>query len=218
MTKKTKYNIRILPVFIFMAVLSLSVKINNIFDVLANQETPKTSKISIASNYAYAEEKNNQETARLNKILDQSASVNTSRLPENSGNFSSSEIAILQELAERREALDLRSQEIDKRAIQLKVAEDEIDKKLKQLQEYESKLKKLINRYNEKEKEQLDSLVKAYASMKPKDAARIFNTFEVDILVEILKEMKPSASSAILAQMDALKAKEVTTVLMGNNF
>ena len=36
----------------------------------------------------------------------------------------------------RREALDLRSQEIDKKAVQLKVSEQEIDKRLKQMQEY----------------------------------------------------------------------------------
>ena len=53
--------------------------------------------------------------------------------------------------------------------------------------------------------------------MKPKDAARIFNTFELDILVAILKEMKPSVSSAILSQMNALKAKEVTSELMSRN-
>lgn len=47
--------------------------------------------------------------------------------PNNS--FSQSEILILQELAERREALDLRAKEIDRKAIQLKVAEEEIDKK-----------------------------------------------------------------------------------------
>ena len=46
---------------------------------------------------------------------------------------------ILQELAERREALDIRSREIDKKAVQLKVAEQEIDKRLKQLQEHEQK-------------------------------------------------------------------------------
>lgn len=213
---KSKYNIRILPIFIFMAVLSLSIKINNVFDTLSHQEQePK--KISIASNQAYAEEKSNQETTQLNQILERNNIPSVT--PENGAgsNFSSSEIAILQELAERREALDLRSQEIDKRAVQLKVAEDEIDKKLKQLQEYEIKLKKLIDGYNEKERAQLNSLVKVYSSMKPKDAARIFDTFDMDILVAILKEMKPSVSSAILAQMNALKAKAVTTELMSNN-
>lgn len=212
---KPKYNVRILPILIFMAALSLSVKINNVFDRFLNKETPK---ISISQNRALAQEKNHQETQQLSQILarsDNTAAVPTPAAPGSS--FTQSEIAILQELAERREALDIRSQEIDRKAIQLKVAEDEIDKKLKQLQAYETKLQKLINEYNAKEKAQLDSLVKMYSTMKPKDAARIFNTFDLDILVAILKEMKPSVSSAILAQMNALKAKAVTTELMTNN-
>lgn len=213
--KFKKIHIRLLPVFIFVAVLSLSIKINSVFDIIVNNGLPK---INVSQNRAFAEEKNNQETAQLTQILERSSAdvpVPAAANPNNT--FSRSEIAILQELAERREALDLRSQEIDKKAIQLKVAEDEIDKKLKQLKEYEIRLQKLINQYNEKEKAQLDSLVKMYSTMKPKDAARIFNTFELDILVAILKEMKPSVSSAILSQMNALKAKEVTTELMSRN-
>lgn len=219
MSTKFKSNIRILPIFIFMAVLSLSVKINNVFDTLARHDIESAPKISIASNQAHAEEQNTKETAQLNQILERNniPAVNAEINAAENNNFSNSEITILQELAERRESLDLRSQEIDKRAIQLKVAEDEIDKKLKQLQEYESKLKKLINTYSDKEKAQLNSLVKVYSSMKPKDAARIFDTFDMDILVAILKEMKPSVSSSILAQMNALKAKAVTTELMSNN-
>ncbi len=212
---KPKYNVRILPILIFMAALSLSVKINNVFDRFLNKETPK---ISISQNRALAQEKNHQETQQLSQILARSDNTTAVPAPAAPGSsFTQSEIAILQELAERREALDIRSQEIDRKAIQLKVAEDEIDKKLKQLQAYEAKLQKLINEYNAKEKAQLDSLVKMYSTMKPKDAARIFNTFDLDILVAILKEMKPSVSSAILAQMNALKAKAVTTELMTNN-
>ncbi len=212
---QNKFHIRLLPVFIFAAVLSLSVKINSVFDTVVNRELPK---ISISQNKALAEEKNTQETAQLAQILERSDSnvpVPVNNTP--GSNFTQSEIAILQELAERREALDIRSQEIDKKAIQLKVAEDEIDKKLKQLKEYENRLQKLINQYNDREKAQLDSLVKMYSTMKPKDAARIFNTFELDILVAILKEMKPSTSSAILSQMNALKAKAVTTELLSRN-
>lgn len=212
---QNKFHIRLLPVFIFVAVLSLTIKINSVFDTVVNRELPK---VSISQNKALAEEKTIQETAQLTQILERSDS--NVPVPTNNtlgNNFTQSEIAILQELAERREALDIRSQEIDKKAIQLKVAEDEIDKKLKQLKEYETRLQKLINQYNAKEKAQLDSLVKMYSTMKPKDAARIFNTFELDILVAILKEMKPSTSSAILAQMNALKAKAVTTELLSRN-
>lgn len=213
--KLQKIRFRLLPIFIFVAVLSLSIKINSVYDIIINKELPK---ISISQNKAWAEEQENKETKQLSNILENANNGNNNTNIENSNNaFTQSEIAILQELAERREALDVRSQEIDKKAIQLKVAEEEIDKKLAQLKTYEEKLQKLINKYNEQERAQLASLVKMYSTMKPKDAARIFNTFDLDILVAILKEMKPSSSSAILSQMDAIKAKEVTTALISRN-
>lgn len=215
MNNKSKFKIRLLPVFIFMAVLTLSVKINNIFDIFNNQARHY---VSISQTEAFAEEKTNIETVALSKVLNQgenSAAPAAAANPNTA--FTQSEISILQELAERREALDLRAKEIDKRAIQLKVTEDEIDKKLKQLKAYEVKLQKLINAYSEKEQENIDSLVKLYTSMKPKDAARIFNTLDMDITVALLKGMKPSSSSAILSQMNSDKAKSVTTELIGNN-
>ncbi len=145
MFKTLKQHFRILPMVIFMATLMLSVRINNLFDMLKNPAAD--------------------------------------------------------------EALDIRSREIDKKAVQLKVAEQEIDKRLKQLQDYEQRLRKLIKEYNDKERAKINALVKVYSTMKPKDAARIFNTLDIDVTVSLLKEMKPSTSSAILSQMKAEKAK-----------
>lgn len=215
---KIKKHIRVLPIFIFFAVLTLSVKINNIFDSVKN---PETKILSIRQSSALAEEQTSQDTVKLSKVLEQNDQIpeGLSRTGSNPNNsFTQSEIMILQELAERREAMDVRSKEIDRKAIQLKVAEDEIDKKIKQLQDYEQRLKKLITEYNHKEKEKINSLVKLYSTMKPKDAARIFNSLDMSILVPLLKEMKPSVSSAILSQMNAEKARAVTTELVGNNF
>ncbi len=214
-TKNKKNNFRVLPLFIFFAVLMLSVKINNVFDLLKNPDAPK---VSITPSHAFAEEKLNQETKELTRILDQGNKA-ADNAPETAPNatFTQTEIQILQELAERREALDLKDQEIDKKTVQLKVAEEEIAKKLQQLKEYEARLKKLINEYDEKEQEKINSLIKLYSTMKPKDAARIFNTLDLDILTALLKGMKPSVSSAILAQMKAERAKAVTSELMGNN-
>ena len=215
---KNKKHIRILPVFIFLSVLTLSVKINNVFDILKH---PEGLKFSIGQQSAFAEEKTAPETKKLTQVLDQKGPAVPDKAPNSespNNSFSQSEIMILQELAERREALDLRSKEIDRKAIQLKVAEEEIDKKIKQLQEYEQKLKDLMIEYNQEEKEKISSLARLYTTMKPKDAARIFNTLDMRILIPLLKEMKPSASSAILSQMDSEKARAVTTELIGHNY
>ncbi len=210
---KSKIKIRLLPIFIFVAALSLSIKITNVVDLCQKTENRQ---ISISASHALAEENLDKETAELTDVLQKESTSATPQLPQNTA-FTDSEIMILQELAERREALDIRAQDIDKRAIQLKVAEAEIDKKLQQLKEYEQRLSKLINQYTEKEKQNIDSLVKLYTSMKPKDAARIFNTMDIEITVAIFKGMKPSASSAILSQMNADKAQAITAELMGNN-
>ncbi len=218
MLKKLKQQFRILPMVIFLAVLTLSIRVNNLFDQLKN---PYASQFSIAPSNAFAEEKDAkdaQETADLNKILESSDTAAQNAATPPNTTFSQSEIMILQELAARREALDIRSREIDKKAVQLRVAEQEIDKRLTQLRDYEEKLRKLIKEYNDKERAKIDALVKVYSTMKPKDAARIFNTLDIDVTVSLLKDMKPSTSSAILSQMKAEKAKEITDKIIGNNF
>ena len=211
---KNRLNLRILPLLIFTATLSLSVKINNVYERIKDENS---SIIKFSASAAQAEEKNTQTTSALSQALERGGKPNNMQNTENPNNaFTQSEIIILQELAERREALDIRSKEIDKKAIQLKIAQEEIDKKLEQLKLYEQKLEKLINQYNSKEKENLNSLVKLYSTMKPKDAARIFDNLDMDILVSIIKEMKPTSSSAILSQMQSEKAKNVTAELLGN--
>lgn len=210
-----RFKIRILPIFIFIAVLTLSIKVHNLFDNLKEQNTHS---ISISAGRAYADDPKSKETEELDTVLERSDNTPGMVDPNSpKTSFTQSEIQILQELAERREALDIRSREIDRKAIQLKVAEDEINKKLVQLQEYEQKLKKLINDFDEKEKQKIDSLVKLYSTMKPKDAARIFDTLDIDITVALLKRMKPSSSASILSMMKAEKAKAVTDSIIGNN-
>lgn len=127
MLTKFKNNFRILPVFIFLAVLTLSIRVNNVFDSLKNADSRS---FSISQSKAWAEEEASRDTAELGKVLEQSErGQNPGGNGEKaSSTFTQSEIMILQELAERREALDLRSREIDKKAVQLKVAEEEIEK------------------------------------------------------------------------------------------
>ena len=212
LNKKIKF--RLIPVFIFVAFLSLSFKVSNVYDRIKQIDSTK---ISISTTSAIAKDKQTKDTEELTNVLKNSSSKRiVNDLPNQT--FSNSEIMILQELAERREALDARAKEIDKRALQLKVAEDEIDKKIAQLKKYEERLTELTKQYNNKEKENIDALVKLYTAMKPKDAARIFNTLDLEITVAILKGMKPSTTSTIISQMNSERAQEITAVLIGNNF
>lgn len=79
--KTNKVKIRLLPVFIFVAVLTVSVKLNNIFDLYNN---PAQKTLSISPAQALAEEKANSDTAELSKVLNQGDKAARQRCGRNS--------------------------------------------------------------------------------------------------------------------------------------
>ena len=83
-----KIKIRLLPILIFVAVLSLSIKINSVYDLYRQTENKK---LSISASQAKAEEKLNKETFQLTDILKKGDP--DSETPKNiSTAFSNSEI------------------------------------------------------------------------------------------------------------------------------
>ncbi len=116
-------------------------------------------------------------------------------------------------LAGRREQLDKRAQELDARETLVGVAEQRVDQKIKEMGVLRKQLETLLGQANTAQQEQLENLVKVYEIMKPKEAAKIFEALEMPILLGVIQKMKPARTAAILAEMDAEKAKEITTAL-----
>jgi flagellar motility protein MotE (MotC chaperone) len=56
-------------------------------------------------------------------------------------------------------------------------------------------------------------LVKLYESMKPRDAATIFNDLEMPVLLGVVDRMKDRTAAPILAAMQPEKARELTIKL-----
>lgn len=127
--------------------------------------------------------------------------------------YSGQEIALLQKLVERREALDERAQQMDVREKLLIVTENGIDKKIASLKNIEAQIRALVTLHDEQEAAQIDNLVKTYSAMKPKDAAKIFNTLDMDILISIIEKMKPKAIANVLSKMQTASANEITVEL-----
>lgn len=127
--------------------------------------------------------------------------------------MSSSEIDVLQKLAGRREDLDQRNRELDMREGLLKAAETRIDKKITELKTLQTSIDALIKKHSEQEEAKMSSLVKIYEVMKPKDAARIFEQLDMPILLSVIERMSERKIAPILAEMNATKAKSVTSEL-----
>lgn len=128
-------------------------------------------------------------------------------------NLSKSEIELLKELSKRREKLDSDKKNIDMREQVLKATENKLDQKVTELKQLQSQLETLMKQYDEKEKGKILSLVKIYETMKPKDAAKIFNELEMPVLIKVVSNMKEVKVAPIIASMDPPKARDLSIEL-----
>ncbi len=124
-----------------------------------------------------------------------------------------SEIDLLQQLSARREELARREQELEVRLGILLAAEARIDGKVQDLKALQATIEELIKTHADQEESKLQSLVKIYENMKPKDAARIFEDLDLEVLLSVAERMKERKLAPILAGMNPEKAREVTVEL-----
>lgn len=148
--------------------------------------------------------KNLKAESEINQASDSRSVVN---------NLSKSEIELLKELSKRREKLDTDKKSIDMREQVLKATENKIDQKVTELKQLQSQLEGLMKQYDEKENSKILSLVKIYETMKPKDAAKIFNELEMPILLRVVSNMKEIKVAPIIAGMDPVKARDISIEL-----
>jgi flagellar motility protein MotE (MotC chaperone) len=123
---------------------------------------------------------------------------------------SAGERAVLESLQERRLELDRRARDMDMRESMLKAAEKRLDAKLLELQGMQSKVDTATVAREKDNAQQFKSIVTMYENMKPKDAARIFDRLELNILVELSTQMNPRKMADVLAQMTPEAAERLT--------
>jgi flagellar motility protein MotE (MotC chaperone) len=120
---------------------------------------------------------------------------------------------IYKDLAQRRELLERKEKEIGVREALLSAAERELDQKLRELTNIRTEIEASMKKQSAEEEARIGSLVKIYEGMKPKDAASILNTLDLDVLMVIMTKMSERKSSAILSEMNPERARTVTVML-----
>lgn len=133
--------------------------------------------------------------------------------PPKDQDVSPAEMEVLKQLADRRDQLDKRGREMDKREALLKVAEQRVDQKIKSLEALRNQLQAMVGQASEAQAAQTENLVKIYETMKPDEAAKIFETLDMPILLKVIQKMKPARTAPIMAKMAPEKAKELTIAL-----
>jgi flagellar motility protein MotE (MotC chaperone) len=123
------------------------------------------------------------------------------------------ELDVLQQLTERRKVLDQREGALAERLSLLQAAETRIDQKIQDLKDLRATLEQLTRIRDDQEEMKILSLVKIYETMKPKDAARIFQELEMETLLLVVDRMKERKLAPVMAEMNPNKAMEVTVEL-----
>jgi flagellar motility protein MotE (MotC chaperone) len=130
--------------------------------------------------------------------------------PDPAQPVSASERALLERLQARRQELEARAREIDIRENLLKSAEKRIEGKVEELKAVESRIGAATEQKKEVEDARLKGLVTMYESMKPKDAAKVFDRLEMPVLFEIASKIAPRKMSDILGLMSPEAAERLT--------
>lgn len=136
--------------------------------------------------------------------------VASESIADESETTSAAEVDVLTSLSKRRSELDARDQDLAMRANLIAAAEKRVDDKIAGLKTLQTQINQLLVQRDAAEQKQLDALVKSYSSMKPKDAARIFNNLDDTVLLNVSAAMKPDVLGAILAMMQADNAQKLT--------
>ncbi|GAB4517292.1 MAG: hypothetical protein Tsb0010_01360 [Parvularculaceae bacterium] len=158
---------------------------------------------------AVAQESPGAETAAAGaepETAAESAPVGEEAQPE----YTATERAVLETLSDRRASLDARERELDTREKLLVAAEARVDERIGELKAIEARISTLLRQRDEAEEAQIRSLVKVYERMKPADAARIFESLDKQILLDVASLMKEQALGGVLAQMQPQAAQELT--------
>ena len=157
----------------------------------------------------------NDALGNTNAISDEERIQQDRNLPAlPASNFSETEIEVLQSLAKRRDAIEAREQRLMQREALMEAAEQEMDRKISELAKLRAEIEGLLGQQQKVQEERLRSMVKIYESMKPKEAAAIFNTMDMDILLSVLSRMSERKSAPIFAAMSPQRAQEVTIQLV----
>ncbi len=126
---------------------------------------------------------------------------------------SSAQVDVLTSLAKRRAELDARERDVEMRENLIAAAEKRVDGKIDGLKQLQAQIQTLLGQRDTADQKQLDALVKTYSAMPPKDAARIFDNLNEDVLVTVAARMKPDVLGFILAKMQAEAAQKLTLKL-----
>jgi flagellar motility protein MotE (MotC chaperone) len=111
--------------------------------------------------------------------------------------------------------LKRREEELHIKELRIKEIEAKVSKDLKKIENGISESKQQLGMQDEKTKENVQSLIKVYSSMKPEEAAGLIEAIDDDLALKIVAGMKSKIAGKVLSKLDIKVAKRISETLAG---
>ncbi len=117
-------------------------------------------------------------------------------------------------IAEQKADVTARTRHLGEAEAVLAAAETRATAQIQKLSTIKRDVEALMQQRSNLQQEDLKRMVTIYETMKPRDAARIFNDLETDIIIDVLDRMAERRSAPIIAELEDGKAREVTRLVL----
>lgn len=117
-------------------------------------------------------------------------------------------------IAEQKADVTARTRHLGEAEAVLAAAETRATAQIQKLSAIKRDVEALMQQRSNLQAEDLKRMVTIYETMKPRDAARIFNDLETDIIIDVLDRMAERRSAPIIAELEDSKAREVTRLVL----
>jgi flagellar motility protein MotE (MotC chaperone) len=127
--------------------------------------------------------------------------------------ISQAERALLEQLRARRSELEAREQTIASRELVLAASERRLGQRIDELTQLQQRLEAMERTRGEREESGWRGLVRTYESMRPREAAAIFEELELPVVIQILDRMGERKMAPVIGAMRPEKARILTAEL-----
>lgn len=122
---------------------------------------------------------------------------------------------MIETIEKKNRELKRREEELRIKELKIKAIEAKVSKDLEKIEKEISESKKQLGMQDEKTKENVKALVKAYSSMKPDEAANLIEAIDENLALKIVSGMKSKIAGKVLSKLDVKVAKRISETLAG---
>ncbi len=154
------------------------------------------------------------EKGKVEKSADSKGEASTAgetKAADNSG----IDFDFVKDFKDRKKALDQKEEELKAWEAEIQTQKSELDTKISEIQKIRKDISAQLEERVKADQGKIDTLVQVYTQMKPSQAAKVFESLDEDLAVDILTKMKKKSAADILNLLKADKAQLLSEKFAG---